>query len=175
MAVAVAFVVRIAGAGGIALTGKEATFRGGDEEGFIFFVARDRRGEPVLGAWLDALTAELQKFVMAVQIRLLDSPDFALRIGMIAIAVAGLVLMAVAVYELAGPRAGLIAMWFLALEPANVFFSSTLHKEPTMMLAGGLVVFGGAMLWRRHELRWLWPIAADASSRWRPGPTRAGS
>ena len=64
----------------------------------------------------------------------------------------GIVLLSAAVYELAGPRPALIAAWILALEPANIFFSSLLHKEPLMYLAEGLVAFGGAVLWKRGNL-----------------------
>ena len=64
------------------------------------------------------------------------------------------------VYELAGPRPARIAAWILALEPANIFFSSLLHKEPLMYLAEGLVVFGGAVLWKRGKLTALIPMIA---------------
>ena len=89
--------------------------------------------------------------MIAVQLWALDSPDFVLRIAEIGIAVAGLVLLATAVYELAGPRAALIAAWVLALEPSGIFFSSLLHKESSMLLAEGLVAFGGARLWKRGD------------------------
>ena len=55
-------------------------------------------------------------------------------------------------YELAGPRPARIAAWLLALEPASIFFSSLLHKEPLMYMAEGLVVYGGAVLWKRGKL-----------------------
>jgi hypothetical protein len=90
----------------------------------------------------------------------LGSPELVLRIAQAGIAVAGLALLAAAVYELAGAKAAVIAAWLLALEPTGVFFSTLLHKEPNMMLAGGLVAFGGATLWNRGELRSLVPIVA---------------
>jgi hypothetical protein len=108
--------------------------------------------------WVSALTGELHKFVLAVQIHFLDSPDFALRIAEIGIAVAGIALLAVAVYELAGPRAAVIAAWLLAFEPTSVFFSGILHKESNMFLAEGLVAFGGARMWKRGDLGSLMPI-----------------
>ena len=40
----------------------------------------------------------------------------------------------------------LLAAWLLAFEPTNVFFSGILHKEPFMLLAEGLVAFGGPSL-----------------------------
>lgn len=153
----VAFGLRLVAAAGIALTPLERTLRGGDE---IFFLGQaDRIATSPFGsdAWLDSLTGALYNAVMATQIWLFGSPEFVLRIGQTGIAVAGLLLLAVAVYELAGPRAAAVAMWFLAVEPANVFFSSILHKEPLMMLAAGLVAFGGAMLWKRPDPRWLVP------------------
>ncbi len=90
--------------------------------------------------------------------KLLDSPDLVLRITQTGIAVAGLVLLATAVYELAGPRAALIAAWLLAFEPSNIFFSTLLHKEPGLLLAGGLVAFGGACMWKSARVLYLWPM-----------------
>ena len=138
---------------------EERTLRGGDE--VVFVANADAIADSPLGAsqWTDALTSSLHELVLAAQVALLDSPDLVLRITQIAIAMAGLVLLAVAVHELAGARASSIAMWLLALEPAGVFFSSILHKEPILFLAGGLVAFGGAMLWKRGEARWLGPVA----------------
>jgi hypothetical protein len=74
-----------------------------------------------------------------------------LRVEMITFSVVGLALLAAAVYELAGDRPARVAGWILALEPANVFFSSLLHKESNMFLAEGLVAFGGARLWKRSD------------------------
>jgi hypothetical protein len=81
-----------------------------------------------------------------------------LRVEMITFSVIGLVLLAAAVYELAGARPALIAAWILALEPTNVFFSSLLHKEPLMYMAEGMVAFGAAMLWKRGRLVALVPM-----------------
>jgi hypothetical protein len=77
---------------------------------------------------------------------------------MLTFAVLGIGLLSAAAYELAGGRAARIVAWVLALEPANVFFSSLLHKEPLMYLAEGLVVFGGAVLWKRGKLTALLPM-----------------
>jgi hypothetical protein len=71
-----------------------------------------------------------------------------MRVVQIGIALAGLLLLVAAVHELAGPRAGRIASWVLLLEPAGIFFNSALHKEPLMLLASGLVVYGAARIWR---------------------------
>ena len=43
-------------------------------------------------------------------------------------------------------------------EADNVFFSTLLHKEPNLLLAGGLVAFGGACMWKSAKLQYLWPI-----------------
>jgi hypothetical protein len=51
-----------------------------------------------------------------------------------------------------------IAAWLLAFEPTNIFFSTFLHKEPNLLLAGGLVAFGGACMWKTARLQYLWPI-----------------
>src|SRR4029079_13817784 len=87
-------------------------------------------------------------------------PQLMMRVEMIAFAVAGLALVAAAVYELAGERAAYIAAWLLALEPASIFFSGILHKEPFMFLAEGLVAYGGARLWRRGTWTSLIPMIA---------------
>jgi hypothetical protein len=56
------------------------------------------------------------------------------------------------VYDLAGARSARMTVWLLAFEPASIFFNSALHKEPLMVLAGGLMVFGGSKMWRRLDL-----------------------
>src|SRR5687767_4865025 len=89
--------------------------------------------DPGTISWLGAFTSRLHVFVFATQQQVLDSPDVALRIFQGGIALAGLVLLAAAVYELAGARAALVAAWVFAVEPSNVLFSVVLHKEPNMM------------------------------------------
>jgi hypothetical protein len=76
-----------------------------------------------------------------------------MRIIQVGIAAAGVVLILVAVHDLAGGRAARLAAWLLALEPASIFFNSALHKEPLMELAAGLVVFGGMRIWNRLDVR----------------------
>jgi len=156
--IAVAFLTRIFAAAGVAQLSFAQTLRGGDELTFLGS-AHQTIGTPFGSSlWIHQLTHHLFVFVFAGQLSLFDSPDLALRTTQAGIAVAGLALLAVAVYELAGARAALVAAWLLALEPTNVFFSTLLHKEPNMMLAGGLVAYGGARMWRRSELRSLVPI-----------------
>jgi hypothetical protein len=89
---------------------------------------------------------------MGLQIRLFDSSVLAMRSTMAALSVIGLGLVAAAVYELAGARAARLTAWVLALEPANIFFSTALHKEPLMYLAEGMVALGGATAWRRPRV-----------------------
>lgn len=153
--VAIAFGIRVGVAGIISLTAVARTLRGGDEIGFLAHADQIANTPFGSGQWGEALVRELHVFNLAAQRYLLDSPELALRIGQVGIAVAGLVLLAAAVYELAGPRASVIAMWLLAFEPASIFFSSLLHKESNMMLAIGLVALGGTKLWRRAEPRYL--------------------
>jgi hypothetical protein len=155
--IAAAFAVRILAASAVSQLGFASALRGGDET--IFTQFGRAIGESSFGSdlWTKAVTSGLaqgglHEDVFAVQFKLLDSPDFALRVTQAGIAVAGLCLLAAAVYDLAGPRAALIAAWLLALEPSNVFFSTLLHKEALVLLAEGLVVYGGALLWRRGSL-----------------------
>jgi hypothetical protein len=158
--IAAALVIRIAAAAALSLTAAASELRGGDELSFL------ARAESIAGtgfgsdAWTEALVNELHVFGFAVQMFVLDSPDLALRTAQAGIAVAAIALLATAVYELAGGRAAVVAAWVLAFEPTGVFFSTLLHKEPNMMLAGGLVALGGATMWKRGDLRSLIPIAA---------------
>lgn len=147
--------VRVLAAALISLTSFARTLRGGDEITFLDHATRVTRTPPGSTEWTNALATELHVFVIAVQRYLFDSPELALRITQAGIAVIGLVLLAAAVYELAGARASVIAMWLLAFEPAGIFFSGLLHKEANMMLAIGLVALGGARTWKRGEPRHL--------------------
>src|SRR5215210_9577702 len=156
--VAVAIGIRVVAAFAVSSSGVASTLRGGDEAGF-YLNSQHIAGTPFLGhEWTNVLTDKLFEFVLASQIMLLDSPQTVLRISQSGIAVVGLVLLATAVYELAGRRAAIIAAWLLALEPANIFFSTLMHKEPNMLLAAGLVAFAGANMWKRAEFRYLWLI-----------------
>jgi hypothetical protein len=159
-AVAVAFGARVIAAGLISLTPFAQSLRGGDELGFLGKAKLIAATAPGSAEWTHALLRELYVFTFAAQRYLLDSPELALRVTQVGIAVAGLVLLAAAVYELAGPRASVLAMWLLALEPASIFFSSLLHKESNMMLAIGLVGFAGAKIWKRGQPRYLVLILA---------------
>jgi hypothetical protein len=153
-AVAMAFAVRIFVALGLNQVNVAGQLRGGDE---ILFVAKAKS----LASWdfastanWHALTHQFHVLFFSLNDRLLDSvPQIMLRAEVIAFAVAGLALLAAAVHELAGPRAARITAWVLALEPTNVFFSGILHKEPFMMLAEGLVAYGGARVWKRGDFR----------------------
>ncbi len=161
--VAVGFAVRFMAAVAVSLTSLEGALRGGDEGAFLSSANRIADSAFASAPWTDALTLDLHEFVFATQLALFDSPDLVLRITQVTIAMAGLILLAAAVYELAGARAAKIAMWILVLEPSGVFFSSILHKEPLMLLAGGLVAFGAAMLWKRAEPRWFMVVAVGCA------------
>ena len=157
---AVAFAVRLLAAMALGQLTIARELRGGDELTFL-----QRAGELAdqpLGAAdvLDALISQLHVFMFSMHDRVLGAaaPELLLRIEMITFSVVGIGLLGAAVYELAGERASRIALWILALEPANIFFSSLLHKEPLMYLAEGLVVFGGAVLWKRGKLTALAPM-----------------
>jgi len=161
-AVYVAFGLRLGAAIGLGQVSMSQDLRGGDELTFLAR-AQDVSNLPLGGPdSLDKLVSELHTFLFSIHYRLFDltPPELMLRIEMVLFATIGLALLSVAVYELAGPKPARIAAWILALEPANVFFSSLLHKEPLMYLAEGLVVYGGAVLWKRGRLVALAPIIA---------------
>ena len=156
----VAFGLRVALLAVLSLTQLAPTLRGGDE---IVFVNRARsvaEGPSGAGDWYYLLRHQLHEWVFAVQLEVLSSPEFALRVTQVAIATAGLALLATAVHDLAGRRAGLVAAWVLAIEPTSIFFSGLLHKEALMLLAEGMVALGGAALWTRGRLTSLVPMGA---------------
>jgi hypothetical protein len=159
-AAGLAFCVRVVAAGLISLTPVAGNLRGGDEIGFRHESELIAETAPGSSQWTHALLQELHVFVLAVQHYLFDSPELALRVTQVGIAVVGLVLLATAVYELAGPKASVFAMWLLALEPASIFFSSLLHKEANMLLATGLVAIGGTMIWKQGQPRYVIAIVA---------------
>ncbi len=134
--------------------------RGGDEAGFLVEAHAVSLSPPASAAWIETLTRKVHIWVIAVHDYSFSPPEPALRITMGAIAVAGIALMATAVYELAGAKAARLAAWLVALEPTGIFFSQLLHKEAPMFLAEGLVAFGAASLWRRGHLRYMAPMGA---------------
>jgi hypothetical protein len=158
--IAAAFLLRLLGATGVGLFSISQELRGPDEVGFLG-VADDvaRHTGLFSDPSTDLLTTRLHIFLMSVNDRLLEpAPHMMGRIEFISLAVLGLLLMATAVYELAGPRAAMIAAWILALEPTNVFFAGILHKEPLMFLSEGLLAYGGAKMWKRGELSAVLPL-----------------
>jgi hypothetical protein len=150
--VAIGFGLRLAAIAAIGITGLQSTLRGGDETTFLAY-AHDLAPQPFGHGWVPHGVYQLHVVVFALQLKLGFLTLGALRITQVGIALAGVVLILAAVYDLAGGRAARLAAWVIALEPTSVFFNSALHKEPNMELAAGLVVFGGTMLWRRLDVR----------------------
>jgi hypothetical protein len=144
---------RMLAAAAVSLSGLGLTLRGGDEGTFLRG-AREVAASPLdSGLWLPGKSHRLHEIVFAIQIKLGDFPPPALRVVQIGIAMLGIVLVVAAIHDLAGPRAARLGAWALALEPAGIFFNSILHREPLLVLASGLVVFGGAKVWVGLELR----------------------
>lgn len=150
--VAAGVLARLLVIAGVGLSGLELTLRGGDERTFLQG-AHEVAGSPLgSGAWSPTDSHRLHEIVFALQIRFGDFPEAAMRVMQVGLAMLGIVLVAAAVCDLAGPRAARLAAWALALEPASIFFNSMLHREPLLTLAGGLVVFGGAKVWSKLDL-----------------------
>jgi len=152
-AMAVGVGVRLAAIFAVSLTGVELTLRGGDELKFLQGARTIAASGFDSGLWLPSDLYRLHEIVFALQIKFADFPQTALRVTQVGIAMLGLVFIVAAVYDLAGPRAARVGAWVLALEPASIFFNSILHREPLLVLASGLVVFGGSKIWTRLELR----------------------
>jgi hypothetical protein len=158
-AIWVAFAVRVVAAMLLDQTSIAGQLRGGDEIGFVNQAQSLARWDLISHGTADGLTKSFHCLFMSFSYRIFGSvPELMLRFEVIAIAVTGLALLAAAVHELAGRRAAVIAAWVLALEPTSIFFSGILHKEPVMMLAEGMVAYGGAKLWKRGEFSALLPM-----------------
>jgi hypothetical protein len=151
--VAVALALRLAAIAGVGATGLQAQLRGGDENSFMYW-ARQLAASPFGHGFLPhGHDYPLHTVVFAVQLKFGGFSEGALRVTQVGIAMMGLVLLAAAVHDLAGGRAARTLLWVLAFEPASLFFNSALHKEPLMVLAAGLVVFGGTKVWLRLDYR----------------------
>jgi GT2 family glycosyltransferase len=111
-------------------------------------------------AWLTTLTHTMETMIFGAQIKFLHSPMTALHFTQIGLATAALTLLVASVYDLAGPRAAMLAAFVLAIEPTNVFFSAIIQKDPLVSLGEALVVFGGTKLWLRGGVAGAGSIAA---------------
>lgn len=157
-AIAVALLVRLLSIAAIDSTGLGASLRGGDEGTFLGW-AQLLAAQPLGHGDLPHGIYQLQTVLFALQIKLGFYNVTAIRVTQIGIALLGQVFMITAVYDMVGPgtraagRASRFAAWFIAFEPANIFFSSEIHKEALMELSAGLIAFGGTWIWKRLDLR----------------------
>jgi hypothetical protein len=160
---AVGLALRLAAIAGVSASGLAATLHGGDETGFLANARLIAAAPFSSSVWTPGGAYHLHEIVMALQVKLAGLGESALRVTQVAIAMTGLLLLATAVHDLAGPRAGRLALWLVALEPAGIFFSQILHKEPLMVLASGLVTLGGVRAWRRIDATGLGLMTAGSA------------
>jgi hypothetical protein len=158
MPIVVGVGIRLLAIAGVSSSGLQASLRGGDETTFLTF-ARLLSDDPIGHGYWPHGHFPLHTVVFALQLKFGDYTEGALRVTQVGIATLGIVFLAAAVHDLAGPRAARLTTWVLAFEPASIFFNSALHKEPLMVLASGLMVFGASKMWRRLDL---WGIAVMA-------------
>jgi hypothetical protein len=148
---AVGLAIRFLAIAGVAATGLQETLRGGDETTFL--LAAQRLADTPLGhGFLPHAEYQLHTVVFALELKIGGFGPTAMRVVQVGMAMLGVLLILAAVHDLSGPRAARIAAWVLAFEPGSIFFNSALHKEPLMLLASGLVVYGGTKIWRRLDL-----------------------
>jgi hypothetical protein len=143
------YLVRVLSIAAVTATGVGSSLRGGDEVGFLNFAHSIASSSFSSSDWLPFGHYGLYEIVFALQLRLGEFTVDTMRITDVGLAMIGTALVVVAVHDLAGARASRLTAWLLAVEPASIFFSEVLHKEPFMLLATGLVVFGGSKIWRR--------------------------
>ena len=128
-----------------------ARLRGPDDVGFVEQVQALLGQELLPGRGLTS--SELHLDLLGLTLHTFGSNEvFSFRLLNVGFGVAGIALIAFAVHDLAGPRAAVVACWLAALEPASVFFSGAVNKESLMILAEGIVVFGGVRMWKRRDL-----------------------
>jgi 4-amino-4-deoxy-L-arabinose transferase-like glycosyltransferase len=144
--------VRLVAAAVLSSASSLSELRGPAERGFATAASNLADGGSLL-QWANVAAGDFHVAFFAAQFKVLQTDiAFSVRIVQIGLAVAGIMFLAAAAHDLAGRRAGVVVAWVAALEPASVFFSSLLHKEPPMMLAGGLVAFGAVRMWQRRDL-----------------------
>ena len=166
-AVAVGYGLRLASIALVSATGIGPQLRGGDEATFMAQAQQIVSTPWFSSAWTPSFstagTNNLHVVLFAAQVKALHFGWGALRVTEAGLAFAGALLIVAAVYDLAGPRPARLTAWLAAIEPANVFFAGTLLKEPLLDLAIGLVIFGGARVWKRLDLTGLVIVAAGCA------------
>lgn len=174
LAITAAVGIRLAAAAGISLLPNSRALRGTDELVFLYDSttevvnlnsgaapsAEQLRALPLNDMFSADVITPLHTWLIALQQRLFDASDLTLRLTFIVLAVTGLVLLATAVYDLAGPAAAQLAAWLMAFEPTSVFFSGYLHKDPLITFAAGVVTYGFVRMWHQRSLRALAIICA---------------
>ncbi len=141
---------RVLAAGILSSSNSLARLRGPDDVGFVE-QARALHGQDLLPG-SGPLASELHLDLLGLTLNTFGPAEaFSFRLLNIGFAVAGIALIAGAVYDLAGPKAALVACWLAALEPASIFFSGVIQKESLMILAEGITVFGGVRMWKRRD------------------------
>jgi hypothetical protein len=135
----------------VGLTGAGSGLRGADELTFMERATGLAHTPFGTADWFSTATGHLNVFVMAVQLKVFNASMDSMRVTEVVLTMLGLLFLCAAVYDAAGPRAARLAAWLMMLEPANLFFSSILHKEPLMYFAAGLVALGCVRMWRSMD------------------------
>jgi hypothetical protein len=147
--VGVGFGLRLLSIAAVTATGLGSTLRGGDEITFLDHARLIAGSSFASSAWAPGGRYGLHEILFALQMRLGDFGTGTMRITQVGLAMLGTTLLIAAVHDLGGPRAASVSAWLMALEPSSIFFSEVLHKEPLMILASGLVAFGGVKTWEK--------------------------
>jgi len=128
--------------------------RGTDEAAFLHeanvledLPLSDPRWRNVL--WGDLTVLPLVGFRLASG----EVPTVAARFIQAGFALAGILLIAAAAYELGGPGASRLFTWIAALEPAGVFFSTLLHDEALVVLGEALLILSLVAFARRRHVQ----------------------
>ena len=138
------------------------TIRGTDDPAFFNAAERLAAHDLWSGAWTSALHGDSLTVVSAATIKVLRDPGpDPVRLVQCVIAAFAVLLLAVAVHDLAGRAAALATATLLLLEPSSLFFTTILQKESLVLLGESLAAFSVARLWR-HDVRGAAVLAAAA-------------
>lgn len=125
------------------------TIRGTDDPAFLHSAQLLANHPWTSSAWPSSLEGDGLTFVSGAVVKILGDPgDDSLRLLQGVIAAFAVLLLVVAVHDLAGHAAAVATGLVLLIEPSSLFFTTILQKESLLLLAVGLAAFATGSLWK---------------------------
>ena len=117
----IGFALRLLVIAGVSVSGLGLTLRGGDENTFLIDAQKIAASDFGSELWFPAQFHRLHEILFALQMKVADFPEAAMRLTQVGLAMLGIMLIVAAIYELAGQRTALIGACEFTLEPASIF------------------------------------------------------